>query len=493
MLTVEAMLKRKPLLIVGSQVVVFLLNACGSSTPLSVQDPVVANISALPGGYNPLSCAVTADVGNAVTVRVAYSAESGPDVTTPDFAVSSSSVTIPVLGLMPETNYTLVLQAIGADGTTVESDSASCLTGALPSTLPAFAVSEQAGTELGYTMIGLIQGLFSGSSSSGGESSTPIAGPLIVDHTGRIVWYREGFEGAVTDWQKQPDGTYTAAINQIYIPELGYNDNRYFQLDSLGNVIRTYSALGWPTDNHELRLLSNGDALLMANNSQSMDLTPWGGRPSVVVFGDVLQRISPTGGQLFAWDALNGLDIGSTDPLILQDLADADSLDFTHANAIDVSADGSYLISLRNLSQVIKVNQSGSIVWRLGGVNSDFQFVNDPLGRFSLQHGMRELPNGNILLFDNGVGHQPPQSRAVEYQLDLNAMTATLVWQYDADPHLFGPFLGFTQRLANGNTLITYGAHPVIREVNPAGEVVWELQGAATDGFYRAIRIPSLY
>jgi hypothetical protein len=139
------------------------------------------------------------------------------------------------------------------------------------------------------------------------------------------------------------------------------------------------------------------------------------------------------------------------------------------------------------------VTQAGSIVWRLGGVDSDFQFVNDPLGGFSLQHGMRELPNGNILLFDNGVGHQPPQSRTVEYQLDLNAMAATLVWQYDAEPHQFGSFMGFTQRLENGNTLITYGAHPLIREVNPDGEVVWELQGAATDGFYRAIRISSLY
>jgi len=487
------MLKRTPLLVIASRVVVFLLNACGSSTPLSVQDPVFANINAFPSANNPLSCVVKADVGNAVTVRVSYNAESGP-ATTPDFAVSSSTVVVPVLGLMPETSYALKLQAISEDGTTVESGPQSCLTGTLPSTLPAFTVSERAGAEPGYTMIGVIQGLFPSSSSSGGGSSPRIAGPLIVDHTGQIVWYRDAFEGAVTDWQKQPDGTYTACINQTYVPELGYNDNRYFQLDSLGNVTRTYFALGqWPTDNHELRLLSNGDALLMAMNSRNMDLTPWGGQPSVLVVGDILQRISPTGELVFAWDALDRLDIGSTDPLITQNLADADSLDFTHANAIDVSADGSYLISLRNLSQIIKVNQSGSIVWRLGGVDSDFQFVNDPLGRFSLQHGMRELPNGNILLFDNGVSHQPPQSRAVEYQLDLNAMTATLVWQYDADPHLFGPFMGFTQRLENGNTLITYGAHPVIREVNPAGEVVWELQGAPTDGFYRAIRIPSLY
>jgi hypothetical protein len=315
-----------------------------------------------------------------------------------------------------------------------------------------------------------------------------------VDNTGRIVWYREAFDGVVTDWQRQPDGTFTAAINATDLGELGYSDTRYLQLDNLGNVLRTYLAIGqWPTDNHELRLLSNGDALLMAINTRNMDLTPWGGKPSVDVSGNILERISPTGQLLFTWNALDRLDIGSADPLILRDLADADELDFTHANAIDLCADGSYLISLRHLSQLIKVDRSGSIAWRLGGIGSDFDFINDPLRGFSFQHGARELPNGNILLFDNGNGHQPQQSRAAEYQLDLDAKTATLVWQYNPEPPIFGPFMGFTQRLSNGNTLITYGARAVIQEVNAAGQLVWELRGADTDGFYRAIRIPSLY
>jgi hypothetical protein len=409
-------------------------------------------------------------------------------------AVSYGSVAIPVLGLLPDTNYMLQLGVTGADGNTVTSDAVNCRTGSLPSTLPTFTVTEQAGAQPGYTMIGVLQGLFPMSSSSSGASSPPIAGPLIVDHTGRIVWYRQDFDGAVTDWQKQQDGSYTACINRINIPELGYTDTRYFQLDNLGNVMRTYFAVGqWTTDNHELRLLPNGDAVIMSINSRTMDLTDLGGGPAVTVLGNILERISSTGQLLFAWNALDRLDVASTDPSILAGLPGSDILDFTHANAVDISADGSYLISFRNMSQVIKVNQTGSIVWKLGGVDGDFQFVNDPLDRFSLQHGLRELPNGNLLLFDNGNGHGPPQSRGAEYHLDLNAMTATLVWQYDADPHLFGPFLGFTQRLENGNTLITYGAHAEIREVNSAGQVVWQLLGSATDGFYRGIRISSLY
>ncbi len=484
---------------VGAILVLFLvLSACGKGNLGGNGQPSasvsVSNASAQANTYNVLSSLFKANVAGAVKVQVTYTPENGPSGTTPELAVTSGEVSVPVLGLMPETNYTLRLRAVDAGGAGVDTDAVRFRTGALPSTLPVFTVTEQPGSEPGFTMIAVLQGIISGSGSSGGARTGPIAGPLIVDHTGQIVWYREAFDGVITDWQKQPDGTYTAAINGIDLGELGYSDTRYFQLDNLGNVLRTHFAIGqWPTDSHELRLLSNGDALLMAINMRNMDLTPWGGRPSVAVYGNILERISSTGELLFAWNALDRLDIGSTDPLILRGLPDADQLDFTHANAIDISADGSFLISLRHLSQVIKVDRSGSIVWRLGGVNSDFEFVDDPLRGFSLQHGVRELANGNILLFDNGNGHEPPQSRAVEYRLDLNARTATLVWQYDADPPIFGAFMGFTQRLSNGNTLITYGARALIQEVNRAGQVIWELRGADTDGFYRAIRIPSLY
>src|SRR5260370_42554119 len=138
-----------------------------------------------------------------------------------------------------------------------------------------------------------------------------------------------------------------------------------------------------------------GDFLQWTINPLYFDLTLGGGRPSVNVAGNILERISSTGELLFAWNALDRLDIGSADPLILRDLADADDLDFTHANAIDVSADGSFLISLRHLSQVIKVARSESISWRLGGASSDFAFLNDPRGGFSFQHAARSRANSN--------------------------------------------------------------------------------------------------
>ena len=80
------------------------------------------------------------------------------------------------------------------------------------------------------------------------------------------------------------------------------------------------------------------------------------------------------------------------------------------------------------------------------------------------QHCTRQLPNGNIMLFDNGDvrpaadgGHF---SRLAEYKLDKSTMVATLVWEFR--PKLNGSSVGAysfhagaIERLANGHTVGT--------------------------------------
>jgi len=46
-------------------------------------------------------------------------------------------------------------------------------------------------------------------------------------------------------------------------------------------------------------------------------------------------------------------------------------------------------------------------------------------------------------MFDNGNYRSPQYSRAVEYELDEENMTATLVWQYRNTPDIFGTLLGY--------------------------------------------------
>ena len=165
-------------------------------------------------------------------------------------------------------------------------------------------------------------------------------------------------------------------------------------------------------------------------------------------------------------------------------------VDFLHANSLAWDRDGGIVVSGRYINTVFKIDYpTGKVMWRLGGYKakrSDFTIVNDPLGGFSYQHSVRMLPNGNMLLFDNGNNRPDQHTRAAEYKLDWEKKTATLVWSYPAEAEYpFRDCCGLVQRLKNGNTLIGWGGLedndkaaniPVATEVTPDGKVVFELR-----------------
>jgi hypothetical protein len=160
--------------------------------------------------------------------------------------------------------------------------------------------------------------------------------------------------------------------------------------------------------------------------------------------------------------------------------------DWSHANSVMMAEDGSVILSLRHLDQIVSISPDfQSIQWRLGGPGSDFMFPN-PIDRFYEQHSAVPLPNGNILLFDNGNDRPREEggqySRPLELQLDHNNKTATAVWQFLHNPLIFSVCCSSVERLPNGNTLFLYGTNfrpdprPFkIMEAAPDGEVAWEV------------------
>ncbi len=73
---------------------------------------------------------------------------------------------------------------------------------------------------------------------------------------------------------------------------------------------------------------------------------------------------------------------------------------------------------------------------------------------------MRKLDNGHYL-----VAHEGENKVVREYDAD-----GKVVWEYPAGAKVYSAV-----RLANGNTLIGGGDGHWVREVNPAGEVVWSV------------------
>jgi hypothetical protein len=124
-------------------------------------------------------------------------------------------------------------------------------------------------------------------------------------------------------------------------------------------------------------------------------------------------------------------------------------------------------------------------MWRLGGKNDYFTWVNDD-DRISYQHDIRSLPNGHYTIFDNGNFHNPHYSRVLELELNTASWTATKVWEFRDSPDRSSWGEGSARRLPNGNTLINWtdGEHP-FTEVRPNGEKAFEAGFIPESGSYR--------
>lgn len=153
--------------------------------------------------------------------------------------------------------------------------------------------------------------------------------------------------------------------------------------------------------------------------------------------------------------------------------------DIVHSNSIFVCNDGNILLSSRHLNTVTKINyKTGKIIWNLGGQQSklnQFTFVNDTQNGFSAQHDARFLPNGDLLLFDNGNLNNPQLSRAVEYKLDEVNKTAELVWEYrnvTEDGYTYGGACGSARKIPNELVLIGWGLVKQAKSQPPAFSIV---------------------
>ena len=183
--------------------------------------------------------------------------------------------------------------------------------------------------------------------------------------------------------------------------------------------------------------------------------------------------------------------------------------DWTHSNALwfDENESAIYLSS-RHLSRVTKIDYpSGEILLNITLPspyisNGDSYIGNNLL--FNFQHHIVKLDNGNYTLFDNGnisnqlFEHEQRISRGIEFEI-LEDSTCNIVWEYSLPPALYGHACGSMQVLENNNRLIfTRGVganpdRPTILEVTHDKQIVWEMRGTQSYGWYRALRIPSLH
>ena len=245
------------------------------------------------------------------------------------------------------------------------------------------------------------------------------------------------------------------------------------------------------TDAHDFLVLPNGDYALLSYNPAQRDfgfltddygITQSGG----AAWGfentrdSAIQILSAVGEARLTWN--------SWDHMAIEDcLTHRFPDDYAHVNSLQW-VDGDIVASFRGCNKVLRIDAAtGSVVWRLGssmwsrseweaGRSSGsgpapLEIVGDPHGEFCGQHAAQLLPNGHLLLYDNGVhclvdpaigdGHRESGmfSRAVEYALDVENDEAVFVREhslYNAYNRR-GNASGHIELLEGGDWLISWG------------------------------------
>ena len=329
------------------------------------------------------------------------------------------------------------------------------------------------------------------------QGSGPFA--MIVDVNGTPIWYHRmpPAQANATIVTPLPDST--VGITSTSNPSIA----TLYALNTW--TTQTISTVDIPLNNHELLLLPNGDFMLMSYPTVAgvnlTGLTTFGANSTML--DCAVQEVDPHGNLVWEWRASNHTDPVRESVVPGGDGSDANPADVYHCNSIDVDANGHVLISFRHMNAVLLVAKAtGNVVWKLGGTayNKDgaqlITVQGDPETGFYMQHDARFRPGGNISLFDDhsAAAGVPGNARGVEYALDLNAGTASVVWQYQGTGS--SGYLGSFRRYADGTNLIGWGGHAGIgnlafSEVDAAGhdrlDMAFESPG---NWSYRAEKVP---
>ena len=120
--------------------------------------------------------------------------------------------------------------------------------------------------------------------------------------------------------------------------------------------------------------------------------------------------------------------------------------------------EGHFLLSVPSLNTIAVLDPvAKTIVWALGGL-------------WTFQHQPTVLDDGRMLVFDNRG--ESGKSRVLE----IDPLTQEIAWAYrhTEEQPFFSAVIGSSQRLPNGNTLITESTKGRAFEVTRAGELAWE-------------------
>ncbi len=319
-------------------------------------------------------------------------------------------------------------------------------------------------------------------------------GPAILDERGRLLWFKPSAAGVVADdfrvqrYRGEPVLTWWEGKTN----DRGYGHGTWVLADrSYREIARVRAGKGEQGDLHDMQLTARGTALITIYAPVDVDLSAVGAPRGGQAMDSIIQEVDVrTGKVLWEWHSLEHVALGESKSVPLKD--HRLPYDYFHINSIEEDTDGDLLVSARNTWAIYKIDRpSGEIVWRLGGLRSDFA-----LGagvRFAWQHDARRMPDGTITLFDNQATPKVgDESSALVLDVDERRRTATVVRELTHPAGVLAIAEGNAQALPGGGMFVGWGigSRRGVSEFGPDGKLLFDLRLPSDTDTYRAYRMP---
>ena len=303
----------------------------------------------------------------------------------------------------------------------------------------------------------------------------------LIDMNGNLIhnWTSKG--GLGSKWryaQLDEDGNLYVFIEGSGLVKMDW-DSRVIWM-----TLYSENPLGTGRYHHDFEIVENGDILILGAEGRKVNYNS----QEVLIRDDIIVTLDSEGvpkNFISFYDVLGGqipqknweVAMSKTESVkiflrkirnfIRQKSSEhLDQFDIFHSNTVEeikydigVAKKGDILFCIRNLNLIgILDRETEELVWSWGP------------GVLDRPHNPTVLANGNILVFDNGV------QRGYSRVLEIDPSTAEIVWKFEADPReaFFTQTRGGSQRLPNGNTLITESGRGHVFEVTMGGELVWD-------------------
>ncbi|ASN06447.1 aryl-sulfate sulfotransferase [Virgibacillus necropolis] len=459
------------------------------SDPLVISDPYSAA---------PLTALVKFETGEPLEITVTVKGKTkGTDIVK-TYNGYDTSHAIPVLGLYPDHENTVIVAGESEDGV-VKQKTLSVTTEPLPEGFLTTELIESDPTKMENGLTFLIP-------------SSELA--YAVDSNGDVRWYSTFPNSHVL---KRMENS-----NLLYVTKKGDKYNLILEMDMLGQVANAYEVTvsnyeGWGIIHHDAIELPNGNILATAHDGTQY-------------IEDEMIEIDRETGELV--DQLNFREIMPEDFYQEYDGPSAEDGDWFHQNAIWFDEDeGDILVSSRHQSLIMEMSYpEGEIDYILAayeGWPEDYQdYLLEPIGEdFKFPggpHSVMTLPDfdnndatKDIMLFDNNIAVtrgdesvSEEYSRGVQYRINTEEMTVKEIWSYGKErgENFFSKYVSDANYLSEtGNRLITSGytqledgtMRSIVVEVTGEEdpEVVYELKVTGFEEgdhrqIYRAVRMP---